>query len=110
VPKRPLTFIMLPANAVLLAVGLADLLTTLFWLATGRAIEVNPIMAAVLRLGVWPFVITKLGTLAAYVGVMEWYRRRRNPVFAHVVGNITLIGYVGIYAISFAMVNRGIIS
>ena len=99
---------MLPANAVLLAVGLADLLTTLFWLATGQAVEVNPIMAAVLRAGVWPFVIAKLGTLVAYVGIMEWYRRRRNPVFARVVGNITLIGYIGIYAIAFACVNQGI--
>jgi hypothetical protein len=101
---------MLPANAVLLAVGLADLFTTLFWLATGRAVEVNPVMAAVLRLGVWPFVLTKLATLGAYVSVLEWYRRRRNPVFARVVGNITLIGYVGIYAVSFVCVNHGMIS
>jgi hypothetical protein len=101
---------MLPANAVLLALGLADLLTTLFWLATGQAVEVNPIMAAILRLGVWPFVLTKVGTLVAYVGVLEWYRRRRNPVFARVAGNITLIGYIAIYAISFACVNHGIMS
>ncbi len=101
---------MMPANAVLLAVGLADLFTTLFWLATGRAVEVNPIMAALLRLGVWPFVFTKLATLAAYIGVLEWYRRRRNPAFARLVGNITLIGYVGIYAVSFAFVNHGMIS
>ena len=101
---------MLPANAILLAVGLADLLTTLFWLTTGRAVEVNPIMAAVLRAGVWPFVITKLSTLVAFVGVVEWYRRRRNPVFARVVGNITLIGYVGIYAVAFACVNQGMLN
>lgn len=100
---------MLPANAILLAVGLADLFTTLFWLTTGQAVEVNPIMAAVLRAGVWPFVITKLSTLVAFVGVVEWYRRRRNPVFARVVGNITLIGYVGIYAIAFACVNHGLV-
>jgi len=100
----------MPVNAVLLAIGLADLLTTLFWLAAGRAIEVNPIMAALLRLGIWPFVIGKLGTLVAYVGVVEWYRRRRNPVFARLVGNITLFGYIGIYTVSFAVVNHGIIS
>jgi len=75
----------MPVNALLLAVGLADLLTTLFWLATGRAVEVNPIMASLLRAGVWPFALAKLGTLVAYVGTMEWYRRRRNPVFARVV-------------------------
>lgn len=109
-PKRLQSLQMLPVNAVVLAVGVADLLTTLFWLATGRAIEVNPVMAAVLRLGIWPFVIVKLGTLGAYISVLEWYRRRRNPVFARLMGNVTLIGYVGIYAISFACVNRAMLS
>jgi len=105
VPEKSRSIRILPVNAALLAVGAADLLTTLFWLATGRAVEVNPIMAAILRAGLCPFVLTKVATLVAYVGVMEWYRRRRCPVFARVVGNITLVGYVGIYAISFACVN-----
>jgi len=109
VPKRTLTLDVLPANAVLLAVGLADLLSTLFWIATGRAVEVNPIMAAVLRLGICPFVFAKLSTLAAYIGVVEWYRRRRNPVFACLVGNLTLTCYIAVYAISFVVVNRGIL-
>lgn len=109
-PKRIPILDLLPANAVLLAVGLADLLSTVFWVATGRAIEVNPIMAAVLRLGIWPFVLTKLSTLAACVGVLEWYRRRRNPIFARVVGNIALTCYIAIYAIAFVIVNHGMLS
>jgi hypothetical protein len=105
VPRESPTPKMLPVNAALLAVGVADLLTTVFWLATGRAVEANPMMAAVLRVGIGAFVTTKLVTLVAYVGVMEWYRRRRCAVFARVVGSITLIAYIGIYAISFACVN-----
>jgi hypothetical protein len=110
VPDKSRSISILPVNAILLAVGLADLFTTLFWVATGRAIEVNPIMAAVLRLGVGPFVLAKLSTLAAFVCVVEWYRRRRNPVFARVVGNITLFGYLGIYAVAFVCVNHGIMN
>jgi hypothetical protein len=96
----------MPIHILLLAVGLVDLLTTLFWLGTGRAIEVNPIMAAVLDTGVPLFVLVKLATLGAYIAVMEWYRRRRNPAFAEVVGNFTVLAYLGIYAISFCSVNH----
>ncbi|MGI6294845.1 MAG: DUF5658 family protein [Armatimonadota bacterium] len=95
----------LPANAMLLLVGVADLLSTLYWLKTGQVIEVNPVMAAVLHGGIGLFIGVKLATLGAFVGVMEWYRRRRNPAFAHLVGNATLIGYIGIYTVSFCCVN-----
>ncbi|MGB9619363.1 MAG: DUF5658 family protein [Armatimonadota bacterium] len=96
-------------NAALLIIGLADLVTTLFWLRSGLAVEINPIMAAVLRCGVDVFVTVKLATLLAYVVVIEWYRRRRNPEFARIVGRITLISYLSIYAISFACVNAGLL-
>jgi len=100
----------LPANALLIVVCLADLLSTLFWLKTGQAVEVNPVMAALLHAGLGVFVLVKLSTLVAYVGVMEWYRRRRNPAFARVVGSVTLFGYLGIYAISFCCVNFGLMN
>lgn len=99
----------LPVNALLIVVGLADLLSTLLWLKTGQAVEVNPVMAAVLRAGLGAFILVKLSTLAAFVGLMEWYRRHRNPAFARVVGNVTLFGYLGIYAISFCCVNYGLV-
>lgn len=94
-----------PVNALLFAVGLADLLTTIIWLKTGRAIEVNPIMAAVLHAGLGLFVMVKLSTLVIYVSVMEWYRRRRNPAFARLMSNVALFGYLGIYFVSFCCVN-----
>ena len=97
-------FFILPANLVLLAVGLVDLLTTLVWVQAGLAIEVNPIMAALLRVGVPAFVGVKLLTLAAYVLTMEWYRRRNEP-FVRRVGLATVVAYTGIYAVSFTVVN-----
>ncbi len=100
----------LPVNAAVFAIGVIDLVTTLFWISTNQAIEVNPIMAALLRLGIGPFVTVKLSTLAVYIFVLEWYRRRHNPAFARLMGNITLLGYIGIYAVSFAFVNQGMIN
>jgi len=99
----------LPVNAALVVIGLVDLLTTLVWLRTGHAVEINPIMAAVLRCGLGLFIALKLGTLAAYVVVMEWYRRRHSAAFARVVGRITVASYLGIYAVSFACVNAGLL-
>ena len=104
------SFDILPVNLLLMAVGLADLFSTMLWLHTGQIIEVNPIMAALLRGGEWLFFSTKLGTLVAYLGVMEWYRRYRNPVFARTVGMITLFSYLGIYAVSFCCVNWNFIN
>ena len=99
----------LPANAALVVIGLIDLFTTVVWLRTGYAVEINPVMAAVLRSGLLLFIALKLSTLAAYVVVMEWYRRRRSASFARIVGRITLASYLGIYAFSFACVNGGLI-
>lgn len=99
----------LPVNIVLFTIGLADLFTTLFWLHSGHAVEVNPLMAFALKAGVPLFVVVKVATLCAYVAVMEWYRRRRDPDFARAVGNITLAAYLGIYAVSFAVANHGLL-
>lgn len=102
--------LILPVNLALLVVGLADLSTTVFWLCAGRAVEFNPVMAAVLQLGMLAFVMVKLSTLAVYVGVMEWYRRSRNAAFAQIVGNITVTAYLAIYAVSFCAVNHGFLT
>lgn len=99
-------FRILPANIVLVTVGVVDLLTTIFWLETGSVIEVNPIMAALLAVGLPLFVAVKLSTLTAYVLVIEWYGRRWNPAFARRIGNITVAAYLGIYTISFCAVNH----
>lgn len=99
----------LPINVALILVGLADLVTTLLWLRCGLAVEVNPLMASALKAGVPLFAFVKVATLCAYVGVMEWYRRRYDPNFARAVGNVTVTAYVGIYAVCFAIVNHGLL-
>lgn len=99
----------LPINIALLAIGLADLLTTIYWLRTGQATEMNPIMAGALRLSPVLFILVKVATLGAYVAVIEWYRRHRNPLFAKFVSNITVASYIGIYSVSFFAVNGGLL-
>jgi uncharacterized membrane protein len=94
-------------NVVLLVVlGLLDLATTVLWLRTGHAVEANPVMAALLHAGLPVFILVKMCTLAAYVGVIRWYRRR-NPEFCRAVGNFTFSAYLLIYVTSLWCVNRG---
>jgi hypothetical protein len=101
--SRPL---ILPANVLLLFVGVMDLVTTLWWLHTGCAVEYNPIMAALLRLGTPIFVAVKLASLIACVGVLEWYRRKRCALFAKAAGLFAVVAYTSIYVVSFLVVNR----
>ena len=106
-PEDPLPVSrILVANVLVVAVGMVDLITTVYWLTTGQIVEVNPIMAAVLELGMGTFIGIKLLTLASYFIVMEWYRRYRNPAMAQLIGHVTLIAYIGIYTISFCWVNH----
>ena len=99
----------LPVNIALLIIGAVDLATTVFWLHTGQAVEVNPVMAALLGRSMALFIVFKAGTLAAYVAVIEWYRLRRNAAFACFVSNVTAVAYLSIYAVSFLLVNCGFI-
>lgn len=104
-PRLPV----LPVNLALVCVAILDLISTLVWLGAGLVVEVNPIMAAVLRFGIWAFVGVKVLTLGAYVLVLEWYRRYRSARWALVVGRITLVSYVVVYITSFLVVNAGLI-
>lgn len=102
---RPVS--LLPTNILLLIVGLADLITTIFWLHSGQAIEMNPLMAGVLSISMLLFVAVKISTLGAFVAVIEWYRRHRSASLARFTSKATLIAYIGIYSMSFLAVNHG---
>lgn len=99
------TYRVLPVNIALVLIGILDLVSTLFWLQTGRATEFNPVMAGLWEIGPPSFVLFKLSTLGIYVAVIEWYRRRRNPEFARRVSSFTVYAYLAIYVISFCLVN-----
>ena len=105
VTRRAIRVSILPVNIAILAIGIVDLATTLFYVQAGLAGEANPIMAALLDVGVLPFAAVKLFTLCAYVALTEWYSRARSATFARTVGNITVLAYLGIYAASFTFVN-----
>lgn len=89
----------------LVAVGLIDLITTIIWLRTGRAIEANPVMSAMLRAGLVTFVTVKLASLFSYAAMMEYYCKQCAPR-ARRFSFTALALYITIYGVSFLGINH----
>lgn len=68
-------------SLVLVAICLADMLTTLYCVLVGIAREQNPIMAACINRGPVMFVMVKMISFVPFVIAVELYRRK-NPDFA----------------------------
>ncbi len=95
----------LPETTFLAIIGCLDLLTTVFWIATGRAMEANPLMAAVLHTtGRWGFAIAKALFLAVPLTIAE-LARRRHPVFVRWALRVAIVLYLGAYAFSWLRFN-----
>ena len=64
-----------PALAVLMAIGLLDLLSTALLHRAGLIQELNPIMKVFIVRSEWLFAFVKGLTLGAAWGAMAWYAR-----------------------------------
>src|SRR6476659_9297680 len=76
---------------LLFGLNLLDALLTIFWVRNGVATESNQLMAGLLDIGNWPFLIAKIAmgavtavVLAVYIGLMA----------LHVFTGLTAFGYV----------------
>jgi len=102
---RALYTYVLPETTCLAAIGLADLLSTVYWIATGHAMEANPLMARVLTaLGPWGFALLKAALLGGPLAVAEW-ARRRHPRFVRWALRAAIVLYVGAYALNWVRAN-----
>ena len=68
-------------SLILVAICLVDMLSTLFFVLRGYAVEQNPLMAGCLRHSVTAFVLVKLVSFVPFIVAVELYRRR-NASFA----------------------------
>ena len=62
-------------SLVLVIICMADMLSTLFFVTRGSAVEQNPLMAACLRRGVAVFVAMKVISFVPFVIAIELYRK-----------------------------------
>jgi hypothetical protein len=91
-------------SVVIIALGIADLVSTLYWVAQEDASEGNPVFAHYLEMGPFVFIAMKLVMLTAAIFLFEWARHRR-PEFTRRATRFTILAYLGLYAIGFARLN-----
>ena len=80
-------------SLILVAICLADMVATLFFVQTGQAVEQNPIMAVCLRQSPIVFVLVKLLSFVPFVIAVELYRRK-NPAFARLACRSAIVLYL----------------
>lgn len=64
------------STALLITIGLIDLLSTLMWLQIGGQ-EGNPVFARLWQMGPAPFILAKLAFLAGPIAILEIARKHR---------------------------------
>jgi hypothetical protein len=85
-------------SIILALICLADMLSTLFFVSMGYAVEQNPIMAACLRHGPGIFILAKMASFIPFIACIEIYRRHK-PTFSRNAARTAIILYLAIYVI-----------
>jgi hypothetical protein len=95
----------LPETTLLMVLGLLDMLTTIFFLATGQAREANPLFDGILHtFGPIGFIAFKALLLGGPLTLAEWARKRNEP-FVRSALRLGILLYVGLYLINFLRFN-----
>lgn len=85
-------------SLVLISVCLADMLSTMYYVGAGVAVEQNPIMAYFMNIGMGIFVIAKLFSFIPFIVAVEIYRRN-NPLFALKAIRLAIAAYVIVFIV-----------
>lgn len=89
-------------SLVLAGVCIADMIATIIFVALGRAVESNPLMAICLGHSVATFVAVKIASFVPFIIICEHYRKR-NPQFVRFAMRTAIILYLAVYV---ALVTR----
>ena len=93
-------------SVILIVICTFDMLTTLYFVTHGIAIEYNPIMNAFFKISPASFIIAKLFSFVPFVIAIEVYRRH-NERFAMIATRFTIVAYLLVYIFATLGVNRG---
>src|SRR5579862_7117427 len=93
------------AIALLLLVGMIDLVSTAVMHANGQIIELNPLMRTMIDRSEWLFVAVKGLTLLGAWAVLAWYCKY-NRLFVRNVCLVGTLGYVALWSSWFLSAAR----
>ena len=95
----------LPESVTLVLIGGADLLTTIYLLATHGAQEANPLFAGMLRLGgPAAFILLKAVMLAVPLTIAE-LAREKHAEFVRRALRVCIVAYVALYITAYVRNN-----
>lgn len=89
---------------MLVAMCMADALSTLLLVSIGLATEYNPIMDWCLRRGPLLFLLVKCLTFVPFVAAVEVYRRS-DPAKGQALGRLAVAAYAFVYVVLVVLVN-----
>jgi hypothetical protein len=95
-------------SRLLLAICLADVVVTVGLIASGKAVEANPLLSAYLGMGIQWFLVAKLVLFCLVpIGLVEWMRERYPSVEnrLRIIVRVGLVGYAALYLIGLAAAN-----
>lgn len=94
----------LKENWAILIIGLADLITTIYWIKNHGADEANPLFRYYLELGLPWFAAMKLVLLIGPIVMLEWAWQHR-PAFTQLGARFAIVAYLIMYGIGVVRIN-----
>ena len=89
---------------VILAIGIADLATTIIFIRHHGAQEANPLFSRYWQMGLPAFITAKMALLIAPLAILEWARVRR-PRFVSWALRGAIVAYLAMYCVGYARLN-----
>jgi hypothetical protein len=90
---------------IILAIGMADLATTIVFIQNHGAQEANPLFQRYWEMGLAAFVSAKIALLVGPLYVVEW-ARKRNPRFVSWALRGGIVAYIAMYAVGYVRLNQ----
>ena len=89
---------------ILIVIGIADLISTIFFIQRHGASEANPLFRHYWQMGLPQFIAAKIALLGAPLMILEWARRQKPKMVARAL-RCAIAGYVLMYGIGVARLN-----
>ena len=90
---------------IILAIGMADLATTILFIQHNGAEEANPIFRQYWEMGLAAFVGAKIVLLVGPLSILEWARHHR-PRFVAWALRSAIVAYVVMYGVGYFRLNH----
>ena len=90
---------------IIMAIGVADLTTTILFIKNHGAEEANPLFKHYWEMGLAAFILAKMALLVGPLSVLEWARVKR-PQFVNWALRGAIVAYLVMYGIGFVRLNN----